>query len=115
MGKTVLKVPIGDGIDDIIEVEVEPRNLEGVELAAQNPEGPDTAAFSLSASLGRVMPAISTMLASLRNAHHAPDEIGMELGLTIGGETGIIFTKGTAEANFVLTMAWKKPIPPMEP
>ncbi|WP_030490999.1 CU044_2847 family protein [Micromonospora chokoriensis] len=109
MGKKLLRVPIGNGTDDVIEVEVDVHNLEGVELASERTDGPDTAAFSLAASLGRVLPAISTMLATVRNAEHAPDEVSMELGLTIGGETGIIFTKGTAEANFVMTMAWRRP------
>jgi hypothetical protein len=45
----------------------------------------------------------------LRSATHSPDEIEIEAGLKVGGETGLVFTKGTAEANFVVRMTWAKP------
>ena len=31
----------------------------------------------------------------------------MEFGLKIGGETGVIVAKGTAEVNFTIRMSWK--------
>ncbi|HZN17566.1 MAG TPA: CU044_2847 family protein [Micromonosporaceae bacterium] len=111
MARTLLKVPVGDDDDGFIEVEVDRRDLEGVDLASDDGDGAARAPFSLSASLGKVMPAINTILTRLRSAEQAPDEIGMQLGLTVGGETGLIFTKGTAEANFTLTVTWRKPEP----
>ena len=37
-----------------------------------------------------------------------PDELGLEFGVTLGGEAGIPFvTKGTAEATFKVTATWK--------
>jgi hypothetical protein len=39
----------------------------------------------------------------------SPDECGVEFGLKLGGETGVIVAKGTAEVNFVITLTWKKP------
>jgi hypothetical protein len=39
----------------------------------------------------------------------APDECGVEFGLKLGGETGVIVAKGTAEVNFVVKLTWKKP------
>jgi hypothetical protein len=109
MATTLLKLGIGDGSDEYVEVEVDRRDLEGVHLASDDGEGAVRAPYSLAASLGRVMPAINTILNRLRSADQAPDEIGIELGLTIGGETGLIFTKGTAEATFAITVTWRKP------
>jgi len=111
MARTLLKVPVGDAGDEFIEVEVEKRDLAGVELAADDRDGSEKAPFTLATSMTRVMPAINAILTRLRSAEHAPDEICMELGLTIGGETGLIFTKGTAEANFTVTVSWRKPAP----
>ena len=37
----------------------------------------------------------------------APAEAEVEFGLKIGGETGVIVAKGTAEVNFVVRMTWK--------
>jgi hypothetical protein len=31
----------------------------------------------------------------------------VQFGLKVGGETGVIVAKGTAEANFTITLAWK--------
>jgi hypothetical protein len=37
-----------------------------------------------------------------------PDEAEVEFGLKIGGETGVVIAKGTAEVNFVIRMSWKR-------
>ena len=38
-----------------------------------------------------------------------PDTLSMEFGLEVGGEAGIPFvTKGTATANFTVSVEWKK-------
>lgn len=37
----------------------------------------------------------------------SPDEAAVEFGLKIGGETGVIIAKGTAEVNFIVRMSWK--------
>jgi len=40
--------------------------------------------------------------------HIAPDEISVEFGVTLGGEAGIpLVTKGTASANFKISIKWK--------
>lgn len=109
MSRTLIKVPVGDAGDEFIEVEVEKRDLAGVELAADDRDGAGRAPFTLAGSMMRIMPAINAILTRFRSAEHAPDEICMELGLTVGGETGLIFTKGTAEANFTVTVSWRKP------
>ncbi|APX12916.1 CU044_2847 family protein [Tateyamaria omphalii] len=38
-----------------------------------------------------------------------PEEIGMEFGIDVGGEAGIPFvTKGTMNANFKVSVVWRK-------
>jgi Trypsin-co-occurring domain 1 len=109
MAVMLLKVPLDDRSEEYIEVEVDRRDLAGVELASADDDRTARAPFSLAASLSRIMPAVNTILTRFRTAEHAPDEISMELGLTFGGETGLIFTKGTVEANFAVTVVWRKP------
>jgi hypothetical protein len=36
-----------------------------------------------------------------------PGETTVQFGLKMGGETGMIIAKGTAEVNFAVTMSWK--------
>jgi NTP-dependent ternary system trypsin peptidase co-occuring protein len=106
----LLRVPVEEGSDEYVEVEISPDELEdSVQLASRVGDGVARAAFSLGAALDRVMPALRTVLSRLRETEHAPDEIGMQLGLKVGGEQGLIFTKGTAEATFTLSLTWYKP------
>ena len=109
----LLKVPVGDGDDDLIEVQVSRADLDGLEesgvvLAARDRNRPDVAAFSLASAVDHVMPALRTIISRLRSGVHAPDEVSMQLGLQIGGETGFYFAKGTAEANIAMTLTWRK-------
>ncbi|HEU4420956.1 MAG TPA: CU044_2847 family protein [Pilimelia sp.] len=111
----LLRVPVEEGSAEFVEVEVDYDDLaEGVRLASRDPADTARAAFSLSSAFDRVLPALRTIVTRLRTADHAPDEIAMELGLKIGGEQGLIFTKGTAEATFTLSLTWYKPGSPVD-
>ena len=41
----------------------------------------------------------------------APEHFTVEFGVKLGGETGIILAKGTAEVNLKITMTWDREIP----
>jgi hypothetical protein len=110
MATRLLRVRIDEQTEEYVEVEVDPRDLsDSVRLASER--GPDVAVapFSLASSVHRVLPAFSAILTGLRRSQHAPDGIEMELGLKIGGETGLILAKGTTEATFAVTLSWHKP------
>jgi Trypsin-co-occurring domain 1 len=118
MVSALMRMPIEDGPDGVgagfILVEVDRQDVGGsVELTADDASGRDVARApqTLADAFDRLGPALNTMLLKLRSAEHAPDEIQMEFGLKLGGETGIIFAKGTAEANFAVTVTWAKPAP----
>jgi Trypsin-co-occurring domain 1 len=118
MVSALMRMSIGDGPDgvggDFILAEVDRQDVGGpVQLAADDASGRDVARApqTLADAFDRLGPALSTMLLKLRSAEHAPDEIQMEFGLKLGGETGLIFAKGTAEANFAVTVMWAKPAP----
>lgn len=112
----LMRVPVDgrpDGVaEDFIMVEVDRQDIDGaVQLAADDVSGRDIAQApeTLARAFDRLGSALSTILLKLRSAEHAPDEIQMEFGLKLGGETGLIFAKGTAEANFAVTVTWAKP------
>jgi len=104
----LVRVPVADGSPDFVEVDVEHLTASGVALVAG---GSDIgqASYTLAASMERVMPAVSAILARLRSAGDGPDEIGMTFGLSVGGETGLVFAKGTAGATFAVKVTWRKP------
>lgn len=111
----LLKVPVGDGSDEFVEVQVSQAELmnlsdSGVVLASVGSSRFEAATFSLSSAMDRVMPAVRVILGRLRAGVDTPDELTMQLGLQIGGEAGVYFAKGTAEATVAVTMTWRRTV-----
>lgn len=107
MTDIVLSVPIGDGSDGYLEVEATlAEQEEGIQLAAGAGRVARVTSYSLSSALQQVIPTIDTVLSRVRESCLTPDEVGLEFGLKVGGEHGIILTKGTAEANIKLVVKW---------
>ncbi len=99
-------------------VEVDERDLDGakvrssglddgLELASVSPgQAAARARQALEEMMNGLRPALSTVVGGLRAV--GPDEVTVEFGLNVGGETGIIFAKGTTAVNFVVSMTWKR-------
>lgn len=109
----LLRVPVDEDPGDFIEVQVTRSDLAGLEddgvvLAANDGERFKAVAFSLASAADHVVPALRTMVGRLRDGVHAPDEVTLGIGLQIGGETGFVFAKGTAEASIAVTMTWRR-------
>ncbi|MFE7439474.1 CU044_2847 family protein [Streptomyces chartreusis] len=62
---------------------------------------------SLHEALQRVKPALAQVSAAVKELE--PDEMEIEFGLKVGGESGIVIAKGTAEVNFAVRVLWKRP------
>jgi Trypsin-co-occurring domain 1 len=109
----LLRVPVGDGSDEFVEIQVSRTELQdlsesGVVLASDDGSRFEAVTFSLASAMDRVIPALRVILGRLRAGVHSPDEITMELGLQVGGEAGVFFAKGTAEATVAVTMTWRR-------
>jgi hypothetical protein len=115
----LLRVPVGDGSGESVEVQVSRSELQGlsesgVVLASDDGSRFEAVTFSLASAMDRVMPALRVILSRLRAGVHSPDEVVMELGLQVGGEAGVFFAKGTAEATVAVTMTWRRGPAPEE-
>ncbi len=102
----LLGVPVEPNSDDLLEVEVDRRDVsEGFVLAAPEPgKIAARAQVSLEEALAKLKPSL------LKIAHLLKElspETEVEFGLKLGGETGVIVAKGTAEVNFTVRMTWK--------
>lgn len=61
-------------------------------------------------ALANVRGAADALLGSLRNLHQNPDEVEVKFGLKATGEAGVFaFGKLGTEANYEVTLKWKKP------
>ena len=90
----------------VVLVEVDRGDIPGgLTLASPDPgQAAAVATRSLSASLEKLEPVLWTVKDKL--AASAPEHFTVEFGVKLGGETGIILAKGTAEVNLKITMTW---------
>jgi hypothetical protein len=103
----LLGVPVDLDDGDVLVVEVDSAEVSpGLVLASPDPEkAVDRARVSLEEALTKLKPSKQKIAGVLRDL--SPDEAEVEFGLKIGGETGLIVAKGTAEVNFVVRLTWK--------
>jgi NTP-dependent ternary system trypsin peptidase co-occuring protein len=55
--------------------------------------------------LDKIEPALQAVGTWAKSAN--PDECCVEFGLKLGGETGVIIAKGTANVHFAVKLTWK--------
>jgi hypothetical protein len=107
----ILGVPVAPDSEDVLMVEVDRREVvSGLVLASPDPAHfADRSRASLEEALAKLRPSLERVVHLFREL--SPDECEVEFGLKIGGETGIIIARGTAEVNFIVRMNWKSQQP----
>jgi hypothetical protein len=103
----LVRVPLESG--DCIIAEIDRFDIPDSEVVLASPEpGKAVAQMSVKveAGLRAIRPAITELVQTLKES--GPDSIGVEFGVKLGGETGVILAKGTAEVNFKVVMEWKR-------
>jgi len=103
----LLGLPVEADSDDILIFEVD-RSEVADDLVLASPEPGKIAAraqVTLEEALGKLKPSLQKIVHLLKEL--SPDETELEFGLKMGGETGVIVAKGTAEVNFTVRMSWK--------
>jgi hypothetical protein len=100
-----MEVPVEAG--GRLVVQLNDGDLPGnLELAAR---GPGTIVNYARESLEDALDSLQPVMRAVRERLSAmsPNETTVKFGLVLGGETGIIVAKGTAEVHFTVTLSWK--------
>jgi hypothetical protein len=103
----LLGVPVSTDGNDVVVFEVD-RSEVSEDLVLASPDlakVADRARVTLEEALARLKPSLQKVVHLLKEM--SPDETVVEFGLKIGGETGVVIAKGTAEVNFIVRMTWK--------
>jgi Trypsin-co-occurring domain 1 len=100
----LLSMPVDAGGVLVVEVDAPPGTDDSLGLASTDGLT-SRATVSLENALDQLEPTITALQQRLRRA--APDELHVEFGLKLGGETGVIVAKGTVEVNFLVSMTWR--------
>ena len=104
----LIGLPVDAQSANFLVVEVDDAEPSGGLVLAAAPglaKGIAMAQITLEEALDKLRPSLQKIANVLKDL--APEEAEVEFGLKIGGETGVIIAKGTAEVNFVIRMTWK--------
>ncbi|MTE17604.1 hypothetical protein F0L17_00305 [Streptomyces sp. TRM43335] len=104
----LVEFSVGEGTDTVVVFEVDAAEVpDDLVLAARDGSTvAGRARVSLEQALDQVRPALERVAVVAQSL--SPTETTIEFGLKMGGETGVVVAKGTAEASFTLTLTWRK-------
>lgn len=105
--KQLIEFPLEDGESILIEVD-EPEAAGGVVRAGRPGEVVARAGQTFESAMDRIKPAARVVIAKLRSLSDPPDEIEIEFGLKMSAEAGAIVAVAGAEANYKVTLIWKR-------
>lgn len=103
----LIGLPVEAGSEDILVFEVDGSEVSD-DLVLASPEPGKVVAraqVTLEDALAKLKPSLQKVVHLLKDL--SPDETVVEFGLKMGGETGVIIAKGTAEVNFNVRISWK--------
>jgi hypothetical protein len=105
--KHLVAFPMKDGSPIVVEVD-EPESEGGVVRAARPGEIVETAKQTFEDALARVQPAAEALIEGLRESGGSLDEAAVRFGIKLSAKAGAIFAWGGGEANFDVTLTWKR-------
>ncbi|MEV7930495.1 CU044_2847 family protein [Kitasatospora sp. NPDC088779] len=105
----LVELPIGsaDGRPDVVRVEIE-QAAEGLVQVARPGQVVARATRSLGEMLAGVRPVAQNFVDGFRGMVNAPDEIGIEFGLSLSAEADVVISSTSAEANFKVSLTWRR-------
>jgi hypothetical protein len=92
-------------------IESEEPETEGAVRVARPGELAVQAGLTLEAAIERIKPATNAVITQLRQLVESPDEIEMEFGIKLSAAAGAVVASAATEANYKVTLKWKKPEP----
>jgi hypothetical protein len=101
----LVAVPI-EGADPIV-MEIDDDG-GGVVRSSRPGEVVATAAEGFEAALERLRPMIKAIVTKLRDVPERPEEFGVEFGLKMSMNVGLVVAYADSEANFKVTLSWKR-------
>jgi Trypsin-co-occurring domain 1 len=113
--KYLVELPVGgmDGAPQIVGVEIE-HAADGLVNVARPGQVVARAAHSLGEMLAGIRPVAESFVDGFAGMAHAPDEFGLEFGLSLSAEADLVISTTAAAANFKVTLTWRT-APPTNP
>ncbi|WP_308307494.1 CU044_2847 family protein [Streptomyces sp. ISL-10] len=95
---------------DVIRVEIE-KTPDGLVKVARPGHVVARASQSLGDMVAGIRPVAQSFVDSSRGMAHAPDEIGVEFGLSLSllAEADVVISRTAAQADFKVSLTWYRP------
>jgi hypothetical protein len=105
--KQLATFPLRDGDNgDSITVEIE--DSHGGVQRASTMDTVRQATQTFEDALDRIRPAAAAIIGRLRSLADPPDQVGVEFGVKLSAEAGAFIASASSEANFKVTLSWKR-------
>ncbi|MQY20290.1 CU044_2847 family protein [Nocardia macrotermitis] len=106
----LVELPVGDmdGVPQTVAVEIDQVD-EGLVQVSRPGEVVARAGRSLGEMVAGIRPVAEHFVQGLRGMVHAPDEIGIEFGLSLSAKADVIITSTATQANFKVSLKWRRP------
>ncbi|MGA9771596.1 MAG: CU044_2847 family protein [Blastocatellia bacterium] len=105
--KKLVEFPFDDGTTMFVEVE-DPVTNVGTVRGAHPVELAEKAKQTFEASLEKIKPTASAIIAKLRELSDQPEQVAVEFGIKLSAAAGVVIASTGVEANFKVTLTWKR-------
>ncbi len=108
--KRLIEFPLEDGSTILVEVD-EAESARGtlrVDRGGRDDKTVEKANQTFETALDTVKPTANAVISKLRDLYDPPDEISVEFGLKLSAEAGVVLAAAGIEANYKVTLKWKK-------
>ena len=110
--RKLVEFPLEDGGTVVVEVD-EPAAGDGagrdqVTRGIAPRELTTRAGETFETAFSRIEPVAHAIVTKLRQLADSPDEIQVEFGVTLSAQAGAIVAHAAGEANFRVTLSWKR-------
>jgi Trypsin-co-occurring domain 1 len=114
--KYLVELPVDgpDGRAHVVGVEIE-QAAEGLVKVSRPGQVVARAAHSLGEMLAAIRPVADSFAGGFAGMANAPDEIGLEFGLSLSADANLVVATSAAQANFKVALTWSRPGPEAGP
>lgn len=105
----LVEIPVGDvdGSPQIVKAQIE-QTPDGLVKVARPGQVVARATRSLGDMLAGIRPVAENFVHGFHDMARAPDEIGMEFGLSLSAEADLVISSTAAQAHFKVTLTWRR-------
>jgi hypothetical protein len=91
---------------EFVLLEVSEHDGSGVARVGRGAALARGATETLQQALAQVRPALDAVVGTTRALATPPESVTVEFGIKLTAEAGVVVARGTAEANFTVTVSW---------